>query len=85
MDDVKKGVDLDALKQRFIEICATINRSGMEELMGWLERSDFYTAQPALDSMAAIRAVCWNTALMSMTSCRGSCQGIPSLVSPLKR
>lgn len=44
MDDVKKGVDLDALKQRFIEICATINRSGMEELMGWLERSDFYTA-----------------------------------------
>lgn len=44
MDDVKNGVDLDALKQRFIEICATINRPGMEELMEWLERSDFYTA-----------------------------------------
>lgn len=44
MDDVKNGVDLEALKQRFIEICSSINRPGMEELMGWLERSDFYTA-----------------------------------------
>lgn len=25
-------------------ICATINRPGMEDLMAWLERSDFYTA-----------------------------------------
>lgn len=44
MDDVKNGVDLEALKQRFIEICATINRPGVEGLMDWLERSDFYVA-----------------------------------------
>lgn len=85
MDDVKKDVDLDALKQRFIEICATINRPGMEELMGGLNAPISTLPQPALDSMATIRAVCWNTALTFMTSCWGSCQGIPSLVSPLKR
>lgn len=36
--------NLDDLKKRFVEICATINRPGMEDLMAWLERSDFYTA-----------------------------------------
>lgn len=36
--------NLDDLKKRFVEICATINRPGMENLMAWLERSDFYTA-----------------------------------------
>lgn len=36
--------NLDDLKKRFVEICATINRPGMEDLMSWLERSDFYTA-----------------------------------------
>lgn len=39
-----KSANLDEMKKRFIEICATVNRSGMEELMAWLERSDFYTA-----------------------------------------
>lgn len=36
--------NLDDLKKRFVEICAIINRPGMEDLMAWLERSDFYTA-----------------------------------------
>ena len=39
-----ESANLDDLKKRFIEICATINRPGMEDLMAWLERSDFYTA-----------------------------------------
>lgn len=36
--------NLDDLKKRFVEICATTNRPGMEDLMAWLERSNFYTA-----------------------------------------
>lgn len=39
-----QGANIDELKQRFVEICASINRSGMNDLMAWLERSDFYTA-----------------------------------------
>lgn len=39
-----ESAHLDEMKKRFIEICATINRRGMDELMAWLERSDFYTA-----------------------------------------
>lgn len=39
-----ESANLDDLKKRFVEICATINRPGMEDLMAWLERSDFYTA-----------------------------------------
>lgn len=40
----KKAIDLDALKKRFIDLCSKIDRPGMDELMSWLERSDFYTA-----------------------------------------
>ena len=36
--------NLSELKERFIGICAMIDRPGMDELMDWLERSDFYTA-----------------------------------------
>ena len=36
--------DHEELKQRFIDICGTINRPGMEDLMKWLENSDFYVA-----------------------------------------
>lgn len=39
-----RGANIDELKQRFVEICASINRPGMDDLMAWLERSDFYTA-----------------------------------------
>lgn len=39
-----ESANLDDLRKRFVEICATINRPGMEDLMAWLERSDFYTA-----------------------------------------
>lgn len=39
-----RGANIDGLKQRFVEICASINRPGMDDLMAWLERSDFYTA-----------------------------------------
>lgn len=30
-------------KERFISICKTINRPGIDDLMKWLESSDFYT------------------------------------------
>ena len=39
-----QGANIDELKERFVEICASINRPGMDDLMAWLERSDFYTA-----------------------------------------
>lgn len=42
--DTVGSANLDDLKKRFVEICATINRPGMEDLMTWLEKSDFYTA-----------------------------------------
>ena len=35
---------LDDMKTRFQSICSTIDRPGMDDLMAWLERSDFYTA-----------------------------------------
>lgn len=31
-------------KERFIEICKSIKREGIEDLMDWLEKGDFYTA-----------------------------------------
>jgi len=31
-------------KERFLELCATIKRDGIDDLMRWLEKSDFYTA-----------------------------------------
>lgn len=31
-------------KERFITLCSEIKRDGIDELMGWLEDSDFYTA-----------------------------------------
>ena len=30
-------------KERFISLCSTVNREGMDELMKWLEENDFYT------------------------------------------
>lgn len=35
---------MQEMKKSFISICETIARPGMEGLMSWLERSDFYTA-----------------------------------------
>lgn len=35
---------LEELKNRFIGLCQTIQREGMDALMNWLEKSDFYTA-----------------------------------------
>lgn len=31
-------------KERFISLCSSIKRDGIDELMNWLEKSDFYTA-----------------------------------------
>lgn len=31
------------LKERFLDLCKTIYRDGMDELLDWLNRSDFYT------------------------------------------
>ena len=31
-------------KQRFLELCGTIQRPGICELLGWLEKSDFFSA-----------------------------------------
>lgn len=44
MSLVDTAVGPNELKSRFIGICATINRPGMEDLMAWLDKSDFYTA-----------------------------------------
>lgn len=30
-------------KERFVSLCRTVNRDGIEELLNWLENSDFYT------------------------------------------
>ena len=36
---------MNAFKEDFINICkANIQREGIEELLSWLEQSDFYTA-----------------------------------------
>lgn len=38
------NASIEADKKRFIDLCGEINRSGMDDLMFWLENSDFYTA-----------------------------------------
>lgn len=38
------NTSIEADKKRFIDLCGEINRSGMDDLMFWLENSDFYTA-----------------------------------------
>ena len=30
-------------KKRFISLCKTVNRKGIDRLLEWLEESDFYT------------------------------------------
>ena len=38
-------IDVQQQKERFLEICcATIHRDGLEELLAWLEKKDFFTA-----------------------------------------
>lgn len=32
------------LKERFLQLCKMVNREGFEDLLEWLERSDFYRA-----------------------------------------
>ena len=39
-----ESINMDTLKERFINLCSTITRPGMEDLMAWLGRSDFYSA-----------------------------------------
>lgn len=41
---MEDGEKLEALKSRFISLCSTVKRDGMDALMEWLEKSDFYTA-----------------------------------------
>ena len=31
-------------KERFLELCDSIHRDGISDLMDWLEKSDFYSA-----------------------------------------
>jgi len=35
---------LEEMKTRFISLCYTVQRDGMDALLEWLEKSDFYTA-----------------------------------------
>lgn len=45
MDTMMNETDkLAAMKSRFIEICSAIDRAGMNELLAWLEKTDFYVA-----------------------------------------
>ena len=45
MDENKKVLTLSEQKEKFLEICRReIKREGLEELIAWLEKSDFFTA-----------------------------------------
>lgn len=45
MDSNKQVLTLSEQKDKFLEICRNeIKREGLEELIGWLEKSDFFTA-----------------------------------------
>ena len=38
-------LDLNAQKERFLSLCReNIHRDGLEDLLGWMEKSDFFTA-----------------------------------------
>lgn len=37
-------MDIEKAKQEYIELCSRVNRDGMDKLMEWLEKSDFFTA-----------------------------------------
>lgn len=41
---IENNEKLETLKSRFISLCNTIQRDGMDSLMKWLDKSDFYTA-----------------------------------------
>ena len=36
--------EMAEMKSRFLAVCRTVNRPGMEDLLDWLENSDFFTA-----------------------------------------
>ncbi len=36
--------ELQELKSRFFDICSSVNRPGMDELLKWLEKTDFFVA-----------------------------------------
>lgn len=45
MDTNKAKTDIKANKKRFLDICREeIHREGLDELLNWLERSDFFVA-----------------------------------------
>ena len=41
---MKGGSEMDENKVRFLELCKKINREGMDDLIKWLESSDFFVA-----------------------------------------
>lgn len=43
MDTHKKKASLDEQKNRFIALCRTVKRDGIDDLLKWLDESDFYT------------------------------------------
>lgn len=42
-------------KERFLELCKSVNREGMSKLLDWLENSDFYSAPASTKHHGAYR------------------------------
>lgn len=60
--------DLEKQKQEFLTLCReNIKRDGLEDLLGWLQKSDFFTAPASTRYHGALKAVCVNTPWMFTT------------------
>ncbi|MBQ2469187.1 MAG: hydrolase, partial [Clostridia bacterium] len=42
-------------KERFLSLCGTIDRDGIDKLLGWLETSDFFTCPASTKYHGAYR------------------------------
>ena len=52
-------LNIEAQKQEFLTICrASIQREGLEDLLTWLGKADFYTAPASTKYHGAMRAAC---------------------------
>ena len=59
-------LDLEQQKQEFLTIChENIHREGLEELLGWLQKSDFFSAPASTRYHGAYAGGCVSTPSMS--------------------
>ena len=60
--------DLEKQKQEFLTLCReNIKRDGLEDLLGWLQKSDFFTAPPAHAITVLMKAAYVSTPWMFTT------------------